>query len=312
MLGAGLGRPWKLPDWSDLLSGMMRDLPHLAAIFAPRGSPPSKETVRKHLDEVAEDPLLQADIIRRASGSPEAWRKMLVRHLQVKTALLERESLEDHPDRGAVALIARIVAHQAQAAPSRHIPVLTFNYDSLLDQAIDLECRRRGGERSVPVSSGREYRRRTTMPGIHVHHLHGYLGAEDSQPVLDFESYRTILANPQGHWSWDCLREKLHREGACPVFIGLSLSDPNLRLALSHLERRGTGMAALYLDCRPHPDPVPGDPPRDFAERRARAQFHRELLRVYDEVLRSLHLVPCRLRNWRHLALFLRGVMEPE
>ena len=111
--------------------------------------------------------------------------------------------------------------------------ILTFNYDDLLEQALESE-----GFECTPVYKAETW---ASVTGIPVYHPHGYLPFErdpdENYPVvLAEEDYHTQYYSPH-LWSNVAISKTLLEN--CCLFVGTSLADPNVRRLLdaSHREQ---------------------------------------------------------------------------
>ena len=117
----------------------------------------------------------------------ERWLARFVRRAQA--------ALDDHNK--PLGKIARIAAEQYQADPRRHIAILTFNFDGLVEAALQRHLGQTEAERIVvSVANPTELGRARQRPGIYVYHLHGSLENRDSDVVLDAYSYIRIWPHP--------------------------------------------------------------------------------------------------------------------
>src|SRR5262249_22418974 len=114
----------------------------------------------------------------------------------------------------------------------RRIPaVVTFNYDDLLEE----ELERRGVPHHVVAAPGR-----ARGDGVPIVHPHGFLPRESpdeaSGIVLTEDDYHRV-GDAVFHWASGEIVHHL-RHGTA-LFLGLSMSDPNLRRLLDAARVRG-------------------------------------------------------------------------
>lgn len=109
--------------------------------------------------------------------------------------------------------------------------IVTYNYDVLLEEEFE--------------HLGRGYRRldkkdRGSAHGIEVRHVHGFLGRsklDDEWVVLTERAYHSEYASP---FSWsNVVQLNAFRESCC-LFVGLSMTDPNLRRLLEAAKQSAT------------------------------------------------------------------------
>jgi len=341
VLGSGVGRPYGLPDWSQLLTELLLDSGRLPRMvrreeYPKTGSGETDGTTVKELhaatailQRLAPDPLIQAAIAHEAYPGNRLRDAMEVklgrtRLLQlisekVGTANNTKEySLAHEIDLdSALVRIARMLATSLEGHPNRHLSVLTFNYDSLLDDAVRRELSLLHLDLSLlqSISTELEFERTWLDAGIYIYHLHGYLpddtnNSHSSEPtVLDADSYVPVLRGD--HWSWRCMERALTVTGYASLFIGLSIADPSLRYVLTRWGQWQTPLTGVYLA------PPPELPPFSYKESklgdkhyvddaRTLAVMHRALMELYSAVLDRLHLVCYHLSSWDEIPHILK------
>ncbi|HKS21276.1 MAG TPA: SIR2 family protein [Thermoanaerobaculia bacterium] len=331
VLGAGINTEYEVPNWSQMLIRLTEKCGRLH----PAQHTLTDEESKSFIDGVVLDPLLQAASLRGAYSSSEDWIRALKGILNVKETILDDK---DKP----LGRIAKVVARQYSADPQRHIAILTFNYDSLIEKAIELEMREEKVV-AVSVSTAEELARVRHRPGIFVYHLHGSLENEKSEIVLDAYTYVRILAAPANHWSWSCMNTFLFQKDAGVMFIGLSLLDPSLRLLLTHAAENGTPLSAIFIgnplgapvpakegDVMPSPigkplakaltAPVPakeGDARpspigKPLAKALTAAWLKHDVQRLFDNLLEELSLVPYHVTEWSEVGPLIDRVGEDD
>jgi len=116
--------------------------------------------------------------------------------------------------------------------------ILTYNYDTLLEEEFE--------------HLGRNYRRldrndKGSAHGIELRHVHGFLGRtplEGEWVVLTEQGYHTEYAAP---FSWsNIVQLNAFRESSC-LFVGLSMTDPNLRRLLEAAQQSATPRHFCFL-----------------------------------------------------------------
>lgn len=207
-LGAGVSKSCGAPSWQELLLTLhQRQLQTI-------GEHDLSALTNVYVQAVSEDgPLIAA--------------RMAVGHLADKDgeALRElvRSSLYGKPRQSSPLLKA--LARLAMCAEGRTgvLSVLTYNYDVLLEVEFDEICRPYRLLDKRDLGEG---------DGIPIRHVHGFLRTEKDPKewvVLTEGEYHAEYANPL---SWSTIVQiNAFRENAC-VFVGLSMSDPNLRRLL--------------------------------------------------------------------------------
>lgn len=248
---------------------------------------------------LAPDPLLQG-AIARAAYPPPRWKKAVDSQLGAAT----RRKVPKTADPGVLRTVARMLVASQRKDRTRHVSVLSFNYDALLDEAVRQEL----SDEHLPVSlahsvrDGDEFEQTWMDAGIFIYHLHGYLDDDQPQIVLDADSYVPVLRGD--HWSWRCMERSLTAAGNSSLFIGLSLADPSLRYVLTRWKSWQTPVTGVYL-APPPLLPKVKDP-------RTVALMYRSIMDLYASVLDRLHLICYHLSSWREIEPILRAVGEAE
>lgn len=248
--GAGISVPSGFPSWGTLLERMLTWHFENRVGFVDYATPPDISKISKGLTRVfANDPLIVAKYLKQMLG--ESFYVAL-------QASLYPETMRDN------ALIQTIGALCASGFRSRIEGIVTFNYDDLIER----ELRRRG----VPSISICRVDQ-TVPPGVlPIYHIHGFVPEfgsvteMESEIVLDEEAYHKKYKTPTD-WSTRILSESINRFRC--VFLGTSLTDPNMRriLGLSTPGRYQKAAFESFLWDPEEPDANHG-PPRHFIFRR--------------------------------------------
>lgn len=322
VLGSGINAPYGLPDWSTLLVDLLLDSGRIRKAKAIRA-----EGIKEILHEVIRDPLLQAVAVRAAFAGNDQWLLRLTERLnRYDRAAVENPNL-------ALGKVARLVVDQYVADRHRHIPILTFNYDDLLETALRATLhnalprgeRHRADALIHSISDEKPFFGSIHHAGIYVYHLHGFVHHHESDIVLDAASYVSILSSPGRHWSWHCMNTYLFHDESAALFLGLSLLDPSLRLLLTQAAVRGLALSGIYVS-KPFPL-LNADPPKrttgraavsaeDLEERnnsiRNKAFAAHDIVQLFDTVLRELSLVPYHVKSWDELPVLLDHISAEE
>lgn len=188
-----------------------------------------------------------------------------------------------------------------------HAEIFTTNYDDLLEQALrdrGIDCRPRYRWHN-PRRSG----------GFAVHHIHGFLGADESSDdivvgSLDYER----VARTGSDWAGEELGTALAKGPM--LFVGTSLTDPNLLRILGKLRDRhdvtprmaetdgrasGYGRHVLLLAWQGLGFDQRGEPGEEIVERERLAHLLEDLWRRY-------HVQVVLLDDFSDITLFLREV----
>jgi hypothetical protein len=289
VLGSGINTAYGLPDWSRLLIRLLVESKRLRGTIDP-----SDPQLARLLTEIVPDPLLQAAVTRKAFPG---WLEAL------RTALQPVGSSATDPEK-PLAQIAKIVARQYLDNRRRHVAVLTFNYDNLLDEALRDAL---GSQHTALTSVARADSFATSVhsAGVYVYHLHGWIEDSESDIVLDAASYVSVLGSPGRHWSWDCMNLYLFQQDAAAMFLGLSLVDPSLRLLLTQSAAKGMTLSGLYVS---KPFPQLDEP--NLGAARGLALIARDIVDLFDDVLIDLSLTPYHVASWNEIVTLLEIISK--
>jgi len=203
--GAGIGVAAGLPTWPEMLDRLIAG--YVTRMYSPvLGENGSETLVQTLQDEFRHlSPIVSAQFIQ-SRFSKDDFVELLRRALYEGTGSLLQPPV-------LCCLIARL-------AKKLH-SIVTFNFDDLLEQAL--------AEAGIAFTSIAEANHLSNIRGLPVYHPHGYL------PRNETKSARIVLAESQYHdqyfaqHSWtNIVVSRILMESTC-LFIGTSLSDPNLR-----------------------------------------------------------------------------------
>ena len=293
VLGSGVNALYGLPDWSTLIVDLLLDSGRIRKATAVGG-----DAIKTVLHEVIRDPLLQAIAVRSAFARKDQWLACL------ETRVRDYDRSEVVDDSKPIAKIAALVARQYLADRHRHVSVISFNYDDLLEVAL-CSLLEDSSNSVHSISGERAFIGSIHRAGIFVYHLHGFVGHPESDIVLDAGSYVNVLASPGRHWSWQCMNAYLFHDQSAALFLGLSLMDPSLRLLLTQAAVRGLSLSGVYVS---KPFPVLDETEVDRLRNMAFAAH--DIVQLFDGVLRALSLVPYHVKSWDELPALLDYVAE--
>lgn len=264
------------------------------------------DQVGVQLQRLVPDPLLQAAIVREGYLQPELFVEALEEHLRERP---ERPAVDE---KKPLWRVADIVMSQFERDRHRHIAVLTFNYDNLLETALWARAAESDRPWIQSVSREEDYGSAMHSAGVFIYHLHGYVRDRQS-PIFDAASYLRVLGSPGRHWSWDCLSANLFQRDSGVVFIGLSLVDPSLRLLLTQWAAKGLPLSGLYISAPP-PQPFT---PRVKRSSRLEAQLQaahmtRDIVHLFDRVIEKLSLIPYHVTVWEEINDLLEVIARDE
>jgi SIR2-like domain len=224
VLGAGVSIGSGLPNWDDLVSGLLLSLltSQMSASIDEEQALALSDAARKLGNE---SPLLSARYVRRGfedgvTGDQPTFHQALSAALysgrhQKSTRLLDALAKVCVPLRTGAKVHA----------------VITYNFDDLLE-------RRLAGEQIEhrSIYSPRLHPRETELP---VYHAHGFLpqdvsnyeGLEEGVLAFSEEGYHQLFRDPY-RWT-NVMQLQAFQQRTC-LFVGLSLTDPNLRRLLEY------------------------------------------------------------------------------
>lgn len=214
-LGAGVSIDGGIPLWSTLIKTL-----HVSMLNRLTEDKNLSLEQRKMMQELAldnemESPLMQMRYIRSGFSNEEYYK-------MVHAALYDQNI---HLDTDLLNAIAQI--SMAQRGGGGIKSVVTYNFDDLLEQKFE--------QSGIPAHIIYNEKGRQKVNKLNVYHVHGYLPRDYSktsdEPNLIFseEDYHRVYRDA---YSWSSLVQlNALRENTC-LFIGCSLSDPNLRRLL--------------------------------------------------------------------------------
>jgi hypothetical protein len=231
-LGAGVSLSADLPDWPTLLNRLTLDLlkshPDIDA-----GLKDSDELLKYFQKEAPTSPLITARFLRDSIPKfPELVRRSLYEQFKEETPseLIQVIGKLCLPERARQGLLA----------------VVNYNFDDLIER----ELTRRNVNHHIVIAE-EDSPSRDELP---IYHPHGFLprkGAitptHEASLVLSEDAYHSQFIDP---YAWPNITQlNLLRNHVC-LFLGLSMTDPNLRrlLEISQRKRAGIRHYAILMD----------------------------------------------------------------
>jgi hypothetical protein len=216
-LGAGLGKSIHMPDWDELLKNLLgsihRESPHKSI----------SESDYQGIDETfRHSAIITGRYIENGFDSDEKFKEKM------------RESLyQNHPIPDSPLYVELVRMIQAESPNHRYYvdQAITFNYDDLLETALNNpgnEEQKKKIRRCSSIFNRAPY----IGNDFPVYHVHGMIPQEQmikSTPVLGEQEYHKLYKEAY-HWSNVVQLFALSRS-TC-FFVGLSMTDPNLRRLL--------------------------------------------------------------------------------
>lgn len=240
-LGAGVSIDAGLPDWTSLLDSLFVRFLTKELSASDIRDEEIEEIVKRLKDVDDPSPLMVARHLRRgivgdSSEATEKFRQQITESLYqvskkrraIKSDLLSRLAHMTRPRRSGAKVNA----------------VVTYNFDDLLEKQLNASgdlyqsIFREGATASVEE--------------LPIYHVHGFLPEDrdgydrlrESTLAFAEEGYHEIYSDSY-HWS-NLVQLNLLRDTSC-LFVGLSLTDPNLRRLLEIAARRTTGRPHFAL-----------------------------------------------------------------
>lgn len=232
-LGAGVSLSAKLPDWPTLLNRLTLDLlkthPDLANDLTN-----SSELLEYFREEAPASPLIVARFLRDSIDNFAE---------RVRLALYETYDDTTHPE--LINQIGKLCL--PERARQGLVSVVNYNFDDLIEN----ELQRRNVNYHVVI--GEE-----DTPSCHelpIYHPHGFLPSKETVTVahevalvLSEDAYHGQFIDP---YSWPNITQlNLLRNHVC-LFLGMSMTDPNLRRLLEISQRKKPG-ARHYVVLKDH------------------------------------------------------------
>lgn len=200
VVGAGASQESGLPDWSGLVTELLRIVGHQAG------------TRDDALDRFAQWSI-RSDGLPGAGATAKAWLGSNFTNT-IRQELYRESGGEPRP--GATAqCIARL-----RLAAGVNCEVVTLNYDTLLEKAL-----REAGFRASEIKRYVSAKKGRSGDAV-VRHLHGILTTTEMEGTIVLSESDYHLMQDKQRWQERYMRDRL-KTTAC-LFVGTSLSDPNL------------------------------------------------------------------------------------
>lgn len=211
--GAGVSIDSGIPTWGSLLVGMLNHL------FANGEREVTADELLKKMAQSSN--LITGKYLKLLLGDSfeKSVKQQLYANLKPdywKTDILKAISLLARPQRDGIRLES----------------VISFNFDDLIERRLSHDCT---AHRSIWMEG-----QSNAPKELPIYHVHGFLPNTDGDPdspnlVFSEESYHSQFIDP---YSWSNLCQLNAFSTNVCLFVGLSLSDPNLRRLLDISHRR--------------------------------------------------------------------------
>jgi hypothetical protein len=228
-IGAGISQPYGIPTWTDLVLRMFYEEADARFLDIPSGDRPAVASWM--VDRFELTPTFLARVIRYRLDRGRGATKGKSFAQAIKDSLYSDYSPESSSG-AALPEVANLI-QRSEEQGRRIQAVVSFNFDNLLE----LELRRTKID-ATPVYD----HRRPDGNKFPIVHVHGYLPFDGNVPTTEIvftEDEYHQLTFSAFHWSVADMVAYLRNYSV--LFIGLSMSDPNLRRLLDatnlHLEK---------------------------------------------------------------------------
>lgn len=221
--GAGVSVDAGLPTWDTLLKGMLK----------PKG--------RKPFDYISDEEA--KEVLKACSNSSimagryayNGFRNMSKFSERIKDVLYEKEH-----DSLLIDTLCDMIASPNGKNNIAHI--ITYNYDDLIETGLDAI-----GYNDYYSVYGKN---RDTTKHLPIYHVHGMISQRgiSSTPILSEKDYHELYKN---NHNWANVVQLYAMNNTTCFFIGLSMTDPNLRRLLD-FSRSDEGASRTEKDVYPH------------------------------------------------------------
>jgi hypothetical protein len=224
VVGAGLSMPAGLPTWGELLRRLADDL-------VPPTSRPAFDILARQGSSLG-----TARLLKEFLGVRELFPQ------KVEAALYGGGYDPDAPNPGLDLVVA--LAELAVRANAR-LDVITYNFDDLLETALS-----RAGMAFTVVADEQTFA--LAAGGVNIFHVHGLLPAGGeaavgyAELVLSEDEFHSLMS-ARDRWQ-NRVQAQAYAHKDC-LFVGLSLTDPNLRRLLD-LARAAEGVGRRFAVVR--------------------------------------------------------------
>lgn len=151
--------------------------------------------------------------------------------------------------------------------------IITYNFDDVMERALD-----KVGINNYPV-----FGMNHPQQALPIYHVHGFIPYDNSQiiksvPILSEEEYHRVYANS---YNWSNVEQIHALSRTTCIFIGLSMTDPNLRRLLD-ISIRDSENEARHFVFLPHIE--------DFKNVKDADRKNNEAMRIHKEMFLELGL----------------------
>jgi hypothetical protein len=269
VLGAGVSIPWGMPTWRELLNDLVVE--YVRRTYAGTFDAAAMEKVGAALQrEFAGISPIQTGAFVQSRIPDDDFRRML------QNALYRRFEKGTDSD-GLLSAIASMYGGIHS--------IVSFNFDDILEEVFS--------DRSLQfttVTGGRDLAR---IRGLPIYHPHGYLprsGDGSRELVFSESQYHTQYSD--GH-SWaNVVVQRLLLESTC-LFLGTSLSDPNLRRLIDLAHRQNPEQHHYFVT---------------VANNSGDGVFDRALTEVVEASYEAMGVYPVWLKGFEQIPQLLKRI----
>jgi len=222
-LGAGVSVDAGLPTWDTLLDGM----------FKPRGKKPfdyiTEQNSKAIVDACANSSIVVGRYAFNGYGNMSKFSE------RIKEVLYGNVH-----DSELVNTLCNVIASDKGKENITH--VITYNYDDLIETGLE----EIGYDEYYSIYG----KNRDATKRLPIYHVHGMISQRDitSTPILSEKDYHDLYKNSH---NWANVVQLYALNNTTCFFIGLSMSDPNLRRLLD-FSRSDEGISRTEKDVYPH------------------------------------------------------------
>lgn len=231
-LGAGVSVPYGLPDWRDLVLGLIiKRGPELAERrkgidWEEYNAPYQKALGRWLMSRFRFDPVR---LSRLLEDDGERFLRSIRDELYAPLRRAAKVGLLPATPNSLTAVADLLARPSSPSVGGQVRSVLSFNFDDLLERELT-----RRGLQHTPAFDARSARTAGNDAGrLPVYHVHGYLPQDGDVPrqqlVFQETSFHEVTTSIQ-HWGAKKLIRHLQQDVV--LFVGISFEDPNLRRLL--------------------------------------------------------------------------------
>lgn len=233
--GAGVSAAAGTPTWPVLLNELLSNLIRRKLPDAPPSPEDHRKLAQLYQEFFSPSALVVAQYLKNGLGADflETVRHTLYAQSPNSSELLEAISDMCRPQRSRKSLNS----------------IITFNFDDLIEHNLK---KNQISYRAIYAEGQKAHR--SELP---IYHVHGYLprmGSIDESHAIVFseDAYHTQFIDP---FSWSNMVQLNHFGQAVCLFVGLSMSDPNLRRLLDVAMRKNPERNANHYVFKKRNDP---------------------------------------------------------